>query len=152
MSFSLPKPLGKQISVLPKPETHHGFQQCPPSFPPSKWWGPAILLREPKWGRGSTWMAWQRPNAGKEGTQLRGTLPGPVLTTSLYLPYPQKQSSLTHRQSWGAHGTWVARLSWRTLQRKADMMMDQPSTFLRSSRCPPTVATLGHFPSPGSLG
>lgn len=73
-------------------------------------------------------MAWLRLNAGKEGTHLRGTLP--VLTTSLYLLYPQNQSSLTHRQSWGTHGTWVARLSWRTLQRKADMMRDQPATFL----------------------
>lgn len=89
--------------------------------------------------------------------------------------YSQSPSPLTHRQSWGAHGTWVARLPWRTLQRQGDMM-DQPPrspTFLfpslgmrvaktRESEADPQQMPihptpvqhhLGPFPSsPASLG
>lgn len=75
---------------------------------------------------------------------------------------PPDPAPLTHRQSWGAHGTWVARLPWRTLQRKGDMM-DQPPNIsvpipgyeggqgptvwsCPSAGAPVTASTLGHFP------
>lgn len=58
----------------------------------------------------------------KEPALLREVQAGPVLTTPPRLQYPQSQGPRTHRQSRWAHGTWVARLPWRTLQRKVDMI------------------------------
>lgn len=70
--------------------------------------------------RGTGWYAW------KGGSCWGMPQPGPVLTTIPRLCYLQSQHPLTHRQSWGAHGTWVTRLPWRTLQRKVDIMNPSP--------------------------
>lgn len=64
---------------------------------------------------------------GREGDCWGMRQPGPTLTTTPRLCYPQSQLPLTHRQSWGAHGTWVARLPWRTLQRKVNIMDQAPN-------------------------
>lgn len=66
---------------------------------------------------------------GREGACWGMCQPGPALTTTPRLCYPPSQLPLTHRQSWGAHGTWVARLPWRTLQRKVKLWTSSP-TFL----------------------
>lgn len=83
---------------------------------PKGLWGP--LQGQP--GRGTGWYAW------KGGSCWGMPQPGPVLTTIPRLCYLQSQHPLTHRQSWGAHGTWVTRLPWRTLQRKVDIMNPSP--------------------------
>lgn len=131
MSPSLSQnPLGSKSQFFP----NLGLKVCSESvsvLPSIKMVGAAILPKEPKWGKGlHGWpgrdcMFFRNPVEGHPAWPCPRHQSFPAL-----LLYPQNQSSLTHRQSWGTHGTRVARLSWGTLQRKKDMMMGQPSAVL----------------------
>lgn len=105
--------------------------RCSGCSRPPKWSGRATLhyhrgFGEPCTdGRADSLAEAQTEMLGREGACWGMRQPGPVLIPTPRLCYPQSQHPLTHGQSWGAHGTWVARLPWRTLQRKGDIT-DQP--------------------------
>lgn len=110
-------------------------------------------------GRCIGWNAW-------EGRSLpRDAPPWSCPDHHPKAPASQSQGPLTHWQSLGAHGPWVAGLPWRTLQRKVDMVNQppnisvpcslgkrevkarKPGAAIRQAPTHPSAATTtGHFP------